>query len=77
MQQNSVISTPSRFSRNTPKVCATIAHLLHTGKKELDKAEELFKKALQAEPHRAPTLFNNAAYLLKRGQVICMHARAS
>ena len=38
------------------------AHLLHTGKKELDKAEELFKKALQAEPHRAPTLFNYAAY---------------
>jgi tetratricopeptide (TPR) repeat protein len=45
------------------------AHLLHTCKKELDKTEELFKKALQAEPHRAPTLFNYAAYLLKRGQV--------
>ncbi len=45
------------------------AHLLHTGKKELDKAEELFKKSLQSEPHRAPTLFNYAAYLLTRGQV--------
>jgi tetratricopeptide (TPR) repeat protein len=45
------------------------AHLLHTGKKELDKAEVMYTKALQAEPHRAATLFNYAAYLLKRGQV--------
>jgi hypothetical protein len=35
------------------------AHLLHTDKKELDKSEELSKKTLQAELHRAPTLFNH------------------
>jgi Tfp pilus assembly protein PilF len=45
------------------------AHLLHTDKKELDKAEVMYTKALQAEPHRAATLFNYDAYLLQRGQV--------
>ncbi len=45
------------------------AHLLCTGKKVLDKVEELFKKALQSDPHRAPMLFNYAAYLLQRQQV--------
>jgi tetratricopeptide (TPR) repeat protein len=52
------------------------AYLLQTGKKELDrteefldKVEELYKKALQAEPHRAATQFNYAGYFHKCGRV--------
>jgi hypothetical protein len=47
-------------------------HLLQTDKKELDrtdefldKTEELFKKVLQVEPNRSPTLFNYDGYLHK------------
>ena len=45
----------------------------------LNESEELYKKAVQAEPHRPATLFNYARYLHARGRVqegCDMYARA-
>ena len=45
------------------------SYLLHHDKRDFDKAEELYKKDLQTEPHRAATLFNYAAHLRWRGRM--------
>ena len=37
------------------------AFMLHTGKKDFDKTEDLFNKACQIEPQRALTHFNYAS----------------
>ncbi len=42
---------------------------LHRTEEFLDEAEELYKKALQTEPHRAATLFNYALHLHARRRV--------
>jgi Tfp pilus assembly protein PilF len=67
-ENEKLIREASQHKKEQIRQC-NYAFLLQTGKKELDKAEELYKKALQAEPHRAPTLFNYAAYLHKCGRV--------
>jgi Tfp pilus assembly protein PilF len=48
--------------KHTRSLC-NYAYMLHVGKRDFAKAEELYKKALQVEPTRTATLCNYA-YLL-------------
>jgi Tfp pilus assembly protein PilF len=67
-ENEKLIREASQHKKEQIRQC-NYAFLLQTGKKELDKAEELYKKALQAEPHRPVTLFNYALLLHARGRV--------